>query len=161
MITLKEYFEIVNYRITEGSEYYGYGPGNYSLSYWDGDNDNGVSLNAVFSTQDQTVIMVEVCDYERKRAYRRINPDYQKDHKHDTEAWDDVAWTDLETDEDWVQKAQAIVNYEDYDERVSLPLDLPQDTLMQLFKLAHERDITLNALVEEILWGVIREHRNG
>jgi len=160
MITLKEYFEIVNYRISEGSDYYGYGPDNYCLRYWDGDNDNGVSLNVVFNTKTQVVILAEVCDYRRQRAYRRINPDYRKD-LHDNEAWDDVVWHDLETDDDWIQKAQAIVNYEDYDERVSLPLDLPQDTLMQLFKLAHERDITLNALVEEILWGVIREHRNG
>lgn len=159
MITLKEYFEIVKYRITEGSDYHGYGPDNYSLTYWDGDQD-GVSLNVVFNTQDQTVILAEVCDYKNQRAYRRINPDYRKD-LHDNEAWDDVVWHDLETDEDWIQKATAIVNYEDYDERVSLPLDIPEDTLMQLFKLAHERDITLNALVEEILWGVIREHRNG
>jgi hypothetical protein len=159
MITLKEYFEIVNYRITEGSEYGGYGPGNYSLTYWDGDQD-GVSLNVVFNTKTQVVILAEVCDYKNQRAYRRINPDYRKD-LHDNEAWDDVVWHDLETDEDWMEKAQAIVNYQDYDERVSLPLDLPQDTLMQLFKLAHERDITLNALVEEILWSVIREHRNG
>jgi hypothetical protein len=159
MITLKEYFEIVKYRITEGSDYNGYGPNNYSLTYWDGDHD-GVSLNVVFNTQDQTVILAEVCDYKNQRAYRRINPDYRKD-LHDNEAWDDVVWHDLETDEDWIQKATAIVNYEDYDERVSLPLDIPEDTLTQLFKLAHERDITLNALVEEILWGVIREHRNG
>jgi hypothetical protein len=159
MITLKEYFEIVNYRITEGSDYHGYGPGNYSLTYWDGDQD-GVSLNVVFNTKTQVVILAEVCDYKRQRAYRRINPDYRKD-LHDEQAWDDVVWHDLETDDDWIQKALSIVKYEDYDERVSLPLDIPEDTLIQLFKMAHEQDITLNALIEKILWDVIREHRNG
>ena len=41
MITLKEWMELVDYRITEGSDYCWscYGPDAYSLDSWNGDQD--------------------------------------------------------------------------------------------------------------------------
>ena len=82
MITLKEWMEIVDYRITEGSEggYTEFGSNVHSLSAWNGDHE-GWSFNIVFNTKDQTVFMVEVCDYKHDQAYRLINPDYKKKYK--------------------------------------------------------------------------------
>jgi hypothetical protein len=45
---------------------------------------------------------------------------------------------------------------EDYDTRVSVPLTVPDDVLFELMKRAHEQDVTLNQLVEEVLWTAIR-----
>jgi hypothetical protein len=120
-------------------------------------------MNMVFDTQDQTVYIVEVCDYKRERAYRMINPDYKQVHDAEAlsrgvdykEAWDDVNYVDLEDDEDFCQKAEAIQDGVDYDLRVSMPLTVPDDILFELMKKAHDQDITLNKLVEEVLWAAI------
>jgi len=152
MITLKQFMEIVSYRISEGSEWYGFAPGAYSLDYWNGDQD-GHSLAIVFNTTDQTVYTVQACDYKNNRAYRFTHPDYRKDL--DKEAWDDVSWCDLDVEEDWLEKAQAIVDGRDYDTRVQLPLELGEDELFRLMSMAHERDITLNQLVTDIIQRVI------
>ena len=152
MITLKQFMEIVNYRICEGSAWNGFAAGAYSLDYWNGDQD-GHSLAIVFNTTDQTVYTVQACDYKNNRAYRFTHPEHRKDL--DKEAWDDVSWCDLDVEDDWLEKAQAIVDGRDYDTRVQLPLELGEDELFRLMSMAHERDITLNQLVTEIIQRVI------
>ena len=148
MITLKEWMEVSNYRITEGSDYNAYG-GAYALTSWNGDQD-GYSLEIIFDQKTQTVYEVQACDYKHNRAYRLIN-DAHKQVGRDEEAWDDTRWIDLEADDDWIQKAQAIVAGRDYDTRITVPIDLDDQELLALMKLAHERDVTLNQLVDQVL----------
>jgi len=148
MITLKEWMEVSNYRITEGSDYYAYG-GAYALTSWSG-SQAGYSLEIIFDPKTQVVYEVQACDYKHNRAYRLINEDH-KEESRDDEAWDDVKWIDLEVDDDWIQKALSIVAGEDYDTRVSVPIDLSDAELLTYMKLAHERDITFNQLVEQAL----------
>lgn len=160
MITLKGFFELVNYRITEGSEYCWncYGSQAYRLDYWNEDQE-GYSVSIVFDTRTQTVYEASVYDYKRDRAYRLVNPNFVEDLRNEaknrginnTVAWDGVDYVDLETDQDFIKKCEAIVNGEEYDTKVEVPLDIDDDTLFQLMKMAHERDITLNQMVEEIL----------
>ena len=148
MITLKEWMEVSNYRITEGSDYNAYG-GAYALTSWNGDQD-GYSLEIIFDQKTQTVYEVQACDYQHNRAYRLIN-DAHKQVGRDDEAWDDTRWIDLEADDDWIQKAQAIVAGRDYDTRITVPIDLTDQELLALMKLAHERDVTLNHLIDQVL----------
>jgi hypothetical protein len=156
MITLKEWMEVANYRITEGGDYYGFGIVNYSLSSWNGEQD-GYSLEIIFDPKTQEVHQVEACDYKHQRAYRLTNLE-SKEENPSKEAWDDVQWVDLESDDDWIQKAQAIVAGEDYDTRVSIPIDLPEAELMVLFKAAHAADMTFNDFIEQILRDAIGLH---
>jgi len=67
------------------------------------------------------------------------------------QAWDDVDYVDLESDDDWIQKALAIAAGEDYDTRVTIPLELDDDIVFTLMKMAHERDLTFNEFVEDVL----------
>ena len=165
MLKIKDFMEIINYRITEGSDYgwQCFGNNAYSLDSWDGRHEDGHSLSITFDTQTQVVYSVEACDYKNNRAYRLINPLFRVAHaaevKHrdiSDQAWEDdngdpVNWTDLEADEDFEEKANAIAAGEDYDTRVSIPIDLPEDELMVIFKMAHEADMTFNDYVEKIL----------
>ena len=153
MITLKEWMEVVDYRITEGSDYYGYG-GAYALDSWNGEQD-GYSLEIIFDQQTQTVYEVQACDYKHNRAYRLINEAHKEERKTD-EAWDDVKWIDLEVDDDWFQKALSIVAGEDYDTRVSVPIDMSDAELLKYMMLAHEQDITFNELVTKALTEAIK-----
>ena len=160
MITLKEWMEVVNYRITEGSDFMWdcYGPNSYSLDSWSGSQD-GHSFTVIFDTKTQVVYEVQSHDYRTQRAYRLVNPDFQSERNIESadrnvslnQAWDEVNYVDLEEDDDWFQKALAIEAGEDYDTRVTVPLELEDSEVFTLMKMAHERDLTLNEFVEEIL----------
>jgi hypothetical protein len=164
MITLKEWMEIVDYRITEGSDYCWncYGHDAHMLDSWNGEQD-GHSFTVIFDTKTQVVYEVQAHDYVHQRAYRMINPDFLKKLKKEAkkrdvskdEAWDGVDYTDIEVDDDFIQKCLAIRAGEDYDTRVSVPLELEDDQMFELMRMAHEQDITLNQLVERLLRRVI------
>ena len=172
MITMKEWMELVDYKITEGGAYGWscYGPNSYTLDSWNGvHGSGGYSFSIVFSTKSQKVYEVSMCDYTNDRAYRMINPKFQK--KHDKEAtnrgvnlnqaWDDVDYIDLDVVDDFIQKALAIRAGETYDTRVQVPVDFSDEELLQYMKLAHERDMTFNELVEEALRHTIAEVEAG
>jgi hypothetical protein len=170
MITLKDFMETVDYKITEGSEYQWqcYGDHAYRLDSWNQDQ-NGHSVSIVFDTCTHVIYEASAYDYQRGRAYRLINPDFKLGHDDEAQsrgvdadqAWDDVKYTDLDVDEDFLAKAQAIVLDEDYDTRIQVPVDFSDEELLTYMKLAHERDITFNQLVEEALREAIAEfHKN-
>jgi collagenase-like PrtC family protease len=74
-------------------------------------------------------------------------------------AWEDIEYVDLEADADFMQKALAIAAGEDYDTRVSVPLDFTDEELLKYMTMAHERDMTFNAFVEEALRAAIEDHK--
>jgi hypothetical protein len=170
MITVKEFMELIDYKITEGSGYgwQCFGPNAYRLDSWNGSHD-GHSVSIVFDTHTQEVYEASAYDYRNERAYRLINPDYKFAHDDEAsgrgvdtnQAWDDVNYTDLEVDDEFIQKALAIVAGEDYDTRVQVPVDFTDQELLTYMKIAHERDITFNELVEEALRHAINEYNEG
>jgi len=171
MITLKDFMEVVDYKITEGSDFTWTcfdDKTAYTLSAWNGDH-SGWTMNITFDTQSQTVYMVEACDYKRSRAYRLFNPDYAQAYKdyakkhneaYRDQAWDDVDYVDLETDNDWLSKARGIVNDEEYDTRVQVPVEFTDEELLKYMKMAHEMDITFNQFVEDALRDLIEKHKD-
>lgn len=168
MITLKEWMELVDYRITEGSDYCWncYGPNAHSLDSWNGDQD-GHSFCVIFDTKTQEVYEVQAHDYRNQRAYRLINPVFKNQHTDESierdvridEAWDDVNYIDLDVDDDFIQKGLAIREGEDYDTRVQIEVDFDDAELLEYMKIAHDRDITFNQLVEIALREAIDQHR--
>jgi hypothetical protein len=164
MITLKDFMQTVDYKVTEGSDFCWncYGDNAYRLDSWNQDQD-GHTVSIIFDTRTHVVYEASVYDYSRERAYRVINPDFKDLHREESlsrdvienQAWDDVNYVDLETDEDFLEKARAIVAEQDYDTRVEVPLTLSDDSLFELMKLAHEADMTLNQYVEHLLRQVI------
>jgi hypothetical protein len=172
MITMKEWMELVDYKITEGGEYGWscYGPNAYCLDSWNGiHGTGGYSFSIIFSTKTQKVYEVTMCDYTNDRAYRMIAKNKQEKHRKESEllnvnlneAWDDVDYVDLDVVDDFIQKALAIRAGEDYDTRVQVPVDFSDAELLQYMKLAHERDMTFNEFVEEALRHALEEVEAG
>lgn len=165
-ISVRDFMETVNYRITEGSDYgwQCYGPNAFCLDSWDGAQE-GHSISMVFDTLTQQVYEISAHDYNRDRAYRWINPDYKQSHDDEAlsrevqvgQAWDGVNYVNLEVPDDILSKSLAMVQGQEYDTRVQVPVDLPQQDLFQLMMQAHEQDITLNMMVERILREQIRK----
>lgn len=172
MLTIKDFMELVDYKITEGSDYLwnSFGPFAYRLDSWNG-NIDGHTISIVFDTKTQEVYMLEAFDYVNQRAYRLMNPNFVETYKNECtdrnildEAWEDdegnpVKFIDLEVDEDFVEKAQAIIAGKEYSTNIMVPLTLEKDEMYQLMMMAHERNITLNQMVEEILQFAIESEK--
>ena len=171
MISMKEWMELVDYKITESSDYgwQCYGLNAYTLDSWNGvHGTGGYSFSIVFSTKSQKVYEVSMCDYTNNRAYRMINPKNVEKHRKEAEsksvlanqAWDDVDYIDLEVDDDFFQKALAIKAGEDYDTSVMMTLDLPDDLLLSAAMAAHKQNITLNEYINRALATLAEKHLN-
>lgn len=171
MITIRDFMETVNYRITEGSEFgwQCFGPNTYQLDSWDGDQD-GITCGIVFDTTTQVVYQMEAHDYGNQRSYRWTHPEFRERYTTDAQnhgvmhdsveyAYDHVPFTDLEVSEDMLDKARAIVAGKPYDTRVQVEIELKDHEWVKLMRLAHEEDITLNQMVEKILDRAVREHQ--
>lgn len=154
MITVEQWLKIVNYKITEGSNWYSNIPDLFSLNYWDGCAD-GASSNIVFDPKTQEVYLIEVCDYLNNRAYRIFNKKLEVDEM----AWDDVNYIDLEDDSDFIDKFKAIISGLDYDTKVSIPLEFTDSELLKFMKLAHEKNITFNAFIEQAVLEIIKNNK--
>jgi hypothetical protein len=168
MITLKDFMEAVDYKITEGSEYCWqcFGPNAYRLDSWNQEQE-GHTISIVFDTRTQEVYEATAYDYQRNRAYRLINPDFKSAHDAEAtdrdvdfnQAWDDVNYIDIDTDNDFLEKAAAIVADEEYDTRVQMPVDFTDAELLTYMKMAHERDMTFNQFVEMALRAAIDDFK--
>jgi len=167
MITLKQWLELANYRITEGERYLWdcYGKDTYMLSSWNGIHDRGgYSTDIVFDTRTQIVYEVAAHDFTNDRAYRMINPKYAKAHDNEASArgvdmntaWDGVEYTELDVEEDFVEKATAIVNGQDYDTRIAISLQLDSDLEMEIYRNAHRLDMTVNDYIQMALVELIK-----
>ena len=167
---LSQVNEAMAHKITEGSEYgWKCWPDARYLDY----ESDFAYVSVVYNTKTQDIYQAEVSikpdawsedmapyrwlepltkdAYVSEATQRGIEPD---------RAWDDVNWIDLETEEDFFEKATAIFNGEaDFDTRIQVPLDLEDDQLMHLAMEAHKRDITLNEMVAIVLQDAIARHK--
>lgn len=154
MITIQQFINIINGQITSSEVYYD-AKTLVLLGHWDGDQ-NGRSLEIIFDPAfgESKVMAVLAHDLKRNRAYRLKD----KDLIADNEAWDGVNYIDLETDEDMLEKMVALYNYEEYDDRIAIPLDLPDEVLLILMKEAHARDITFNQYLIDVITEQLKKH---
>jgi hypothetical protein len=161
--------EALNHQITGGSEYgWHCFPDARFLDY----ESEYAHVSILYSTTDQTVYQADTSikrDMWSKdeKPYRWTNPLFKDAYLNEAkernidpdQAWDDVKWVELEVAEDFLEKAQAMFNGDEWDSRIQVPLDLDNDLLLQLAMEAHKRDITLNKMVEIILQQAIDHHK--
>lgn len=169
MTSLRDFLEAIDFKITDGSEYCWecYGPNARYLDSHGPNLNQDYSIHCIFDSKDQTVYAIEAWDYRNNREYRWMDPDYVDAYREEAElkdvdpdeSMDGQRYINLEVPEDILEKVSKIVAGEEYDTRVDVPLVLPDDQIFELMKLAHERDITLNQLVEEVLLTAIEAHQ--
>ena len=157
-MNLKKFFDAVDYRITEGSEYCWdcFGANAYMLDSYVLEQ---YSVSILFDTHTQTVYQLELADYRKDIAYLWTNPYFRQKYIDEAktrdidpmQAWDGVKFTEIEIEDEMLEKIRAVVNNELYDTRVGVPIELDDAVLYQLMTMAHEQDITLNQLVNNIL----------
>jgi hypothetical protein len=157
---------VFQHQITEGNDFgWNCWPNSRFLDY----ESEWAHGSVVFSTVDQGIYEATVSHKNSDIAYRWLNPEWTEammaeadnhgvDHRI---AWDNVRWIDLEVWDDFEKKAAALWCGDIPDSRVEVPLDISDEDFMHIARLAHERDVTINKMVEIILTEAIeREKRH-
>jgi hypothetical protein len=164
--------EAMSHQITGGSEYqWQCFPDARFLDY----ESEHAHVSILYSTVDQIVYQADASikrevwpdDKRFDKPYRWTNPIFKDAYINESkernidpdQAWDDVKWIELETDEDFLEKAKAMFEGDYWDTRIVVPVDLDDDTILKLSMEAHKRDITLNKMVEIVLQEAIDHHR--
>lgn len=167
MITLPEFLAMVEYSITDGFEFLWlcYGPHAHSISGCEYDPENpDSSVSCVFDKITQQVYEIQAWDGTNNIEYRWIDPDFRQAYLVEAASRgidasisaDGRKYIDLETENDITEKAKAIFNRESYDRRVEVPVSLSDEDAFTLMRMAHEKDITLNELINDILREIIK-----
>ena len=160
--------ECISYKVTEGNDYLWncYGPDSYSLDSGSSYGENTVTV--VFDRKTQVVYQMEAWDYANRRSYRWINPDYidalkaeSKSRNIDFEqSIDNEKFIDIDSVSDMLEKSKAIAEGKEYDTRVTIDLNLDDDELFKMMKMAHEMDLSFNKFVEHILEDAIQRAKS-
>lgn len=170
MITIKDFMECTQHKISETSQYMWvcYGQNAQHMDYWNGKHDNtGYSISIVYDTVTQEVYEMEAWDYGREREYRWVNPNYaglakkeakNRDQKY-KQTLDGRKYIELDVASDMLMKASAIAAGKEYDDRVEVELNLNERELFEMMKMAHQKDMTLNKFVEHALILAIAEYK--
>lgn len=183
-LTLADVNEALDHQISEGSEYqwHCYGPNARYLDFTIDGFD--VTASVIHDTVTQEIYEACLCDSHNDVAYRWSNPDFYKAHAKEskkrgidsTVAWDDVKYQEVNVDE-WIHLALELMENADestieeeeliasmpqwHDDEIAdttVQLELPDDELLKLCLLAHERDVTLNQMVNIVLREYIEEY---
>lgn len=105
-----------------------------------------------FDPKTLAVCVVSVTDHQNKRVYRMFDQASNVIRESSDESFaSDLYIVDLDDDVDFIEKAHAIIDGEPYDTRVTIALDLPDDEVFELMKMAHERDMTFNQFVVQVM----------
>lgn len=158
MITLKDFLECIEYRVSEGDKYCWqcYGENAMSMDHWNGKlGTEGMSIHVVFDTVDQTVYEMQAWDYRNGREYRWFHPGFKAKHAEEgerlgidtTKSFDDNVFIDLDVAEDMLEKARAIFRGEEYDTRIVIQLEMTAEEELFLLRAAHAADMSVNDFV--------------
>lgn len=171
---LKQAIDAFQHKITESSTFLWDVFGQYARALSFGESSNkfaSCSGCIVYDTQTLEVYVAEVWPggNSLKRPYRWINPSYLNAYKNEHDdrglefdvALDTTKFIDLDEVEDFIEKATAMFNGQEFDERVLVKLhDFPDELFMQLAKQAHKEDLTINQMAEKILQSYIDAHED-
>lgn len=152
---LRQVTEAADYRISGGVEFTWtcYGP---DARYLDFDTKIGAgTAYCIYDAKNQFVYEVGVDSGER--TYRWIDPQYVAAHDSESQLRAVIALPGeakdvvVELEDDILEKLHGAAAVGTFDSRVLVPLTIPDDMLFMLMKMAHEKDVTLNTLVEQML----------
>jgi len=103
-MTIKDYMELIDYEIREGSRYCWecFGDSAFCFDTWD-DHHDVYSITMIFDTLTNIVYQSYACDTVNDYAIRWTHPDYKEAYDNEVisrnvsdNAWDDVAYTEFD-----------------------------------------------------------------
>ena len=163
MITVEQFLQTINYRITGGSEFLWkcYGPDAYSI---DSDILDHYSASIYFNTKTSEVYEISVCDEINNRQYRWINPWFTEACAKEVTArgLDGneflLKYTTIEVEYDMLEKLVGIVNKTEYDTRIVIEIEMADKDFLTFAKAAHAMDVSFNQFVETAIKSALEKY---
>ncbi len=115
-VTIKDFLDLINYKISEGSKYCWqcFGENAFCFDYWDREND--IAAGMIFDTETHVVYHVTTANEQTDIAYRWTHPDWRKTYAQEVidrgvpdKAWDDVAFIDINDADELIEKAKCLI----------------------------------------------------
>ena len=110
--------------------------------------NNNCRVIVITDPETSNLQFIEVEDLNFGRIYYMVAEDFALPQGYDVMLWIPV---ELELEEDLLEKLEAIWNYDAYDDRILIPLDVTDADLFLIMKAAHLRDQTLNEFIMDAL----------
>lgn len=153
---LQKLIEIADYNI-EGTDVFAWSCFGPDAKFMDFYTQDDKYFSAVYDAKTKEVYYVVTGD--AKNNYIWFNPTYKDAYFAEAKmrnidplrAYDDLVYTLLEDENDFLAKTYGIVNEVPYDERIVVPIEISDEDFLYLAKQAHEQDITFNKFFEHIL----------
>jgi hypothetical protein len=161
---IDQYLETIDYNL-EGTSKYLWKAFGDNAHFFDYNSRGKGEISVVADIKTKQVFYAAVIDSTRGNQYLWLDPEYKDDYIYESEsrncnykqAYDDVEYTVLDVEADWLEKARAIYLGEPYDDRVVVNIDLPDDLLFASMMQAHKLDITFNEYIARAIQAVIDE----
>jgi hypothetical protein len=119
--------------------------------------DNHCWLTCTFDVITQEVLEIVAEDYKNKRNYRWTHEDFRDKQESDKTATGQT-YMELEVAEDILEKSDAIISGQEYDTRVTMPIDLTDEEFIEYALAAHKMDVTLNRFVEIAITAAVKKY---
>lgn len=127
--------------------------------YYSSEDLADYSIHACLSKSLDRVFIAEICDYRNNRAYVILDRDWKQAYINESERvgvkWDDafegVKFVELETDDDFMKKAQAIVAGKPYSKKVDTVFSINAGLKSAIQQKANAAGSTVDLYIENII----------
>lgn len=146
----QQFLDAIDYRIASGGAF----GGDRVVRFITTDlTSNNVSATMLFDKIDKRPLFITLIDFKQQRAYSYIDALYEG--RPIVEA-DHIDAIDIEFD-DIIEKIRGAVVDGYYDPRIKITIELPEDQITKMAIEAHQRDITLNQLMNEVMVAALQQ----
>jgi hypothetical protein len=157
-MSVEKFLKAINYKINDGYDYQWncFGDNAHSIESIDEDN---YECECIFDTKTQNVYQLSMVDYVLNIGYTWLNPEFKEYYFNESvkrnvnpfEATEEIKYHECELMTDILEKMTLLVNGEEYDKGILIPLDLPDDLYNDLMLLASDRNVTIDKLISDAL----------
>ncbi len=164
-MNISDFLIAINYNIQECVKYQwdSFGPNALITNYWNQQHDEtGVDISAVFDGCTQQVYKIDACCSRTDCVYQWVNPNYLQAYhtefeKKSVNLPEEKKLVNIADDDQMMMICKTLYSGQEYNHKVSIDIDLPDDLLFKSLMMAHEQDITFNEYVSKVLDSYINE----
>ena len=161
---IKEILELMNYQLASTTDYLWTSFGE-NAKFWDFyDTEENETCTAITNSKMEVVCLEAFCDYlDEPKMYRWVDEKYKESfmNENNEKSYEENEYRiiDCETCDDILTKMKAILNRQNFDQRIKVPIELSDDLFLFVAKQAHEKDITFNQEMEHVLKTIIEKEK--
>lgn len=145
----QQFLDAIDYRIAVGGTF----DNSRNVRFITTNIVGNVCATMLFDKIDKHPLFVGLIDFNHNRAYSYIDALYEGGLPPEI---DNIDCIDIEFD-DIIEKIRGAIVDGYYDPRIKITIELPEDQITKMAIEAHQRDITLNQLMNEVMVAALEQ----